>query len=508
MRREKEKVRGFGMGAWPVLFAFLLLLPPPERASAIPPASSESRLDTDGDGLTDSDEQTGRAAWEVEIQTNQLGWVEFDSSAQWVTRWPIRHVRAGRLSRSVSPPLPAALSLGARSSKAIRISTDGLIWLGSGEPPTPLKLGVNLPLSTPGLSGLVAVFWDELSVSFSRGVWVRTEGVGEGARTVVTWTGVRQERNPEEGLDFQLDYSAATRAYTFRYRAVPDLVFPVRALSTVGLRGPGTSCVARVVFNRAGVICPGMTVCLRPAITSPDRADTDGDGFTDGEEACRGWNPVRAEDGSADADGDGVAFADEIRLGTDPMKADTDGDGFTDGEEVAVNMNPLNPADSTEDFDGDGLCNDEEWCYGTDLHLADTDGDGVSDHREVVQGSDPTDAADGGKNPSAKMFAQVRMDPGAGPVGAWGAVFQLGKYRLRGRVFKGREQWAHCMMARGRSYTLDVYNREGFVEPPALTTDLRVDLESPVESTADNDRWFCSTAAVDAPGQVFGSWKR
>jgi YD repeat-containing protein len=49
-------------------------------------------------------------------------------------------------------------------------------------------------------------------------------------------------------------------------------------------------------------------------------------------------------DPNADADGDGLANAYEILLGTDPFNPDTDGDGFSDGLEVTAGSDPLNPA--------------------------------------------------------------------------------------------------------------------------------------------------------------------
>lgn len=42
-----------------------------------------------------------------------------------------------------------------------------------------------------------------------------------------------------------------------------------------------------------------------------------------------------------DADRDGLVWEDEREIGTDPNKADTDGDGYVDGEEVQGGFNPL-----------------------------------------------------------------------------------------------------------------------------------------------------------------------
>lgn len=67
----------------------------------------------------------------------------------------------------------------------------------------------------------------------------------------------------------------------------------------------------------------------------------------------------------ADADGDGLLYAEEIAAGTDPLNPDSDGDGLTDGAEVHTHhSNPL---------------------------LVNTDGDQVTDSREVQDGTDPAD---------------------------------------------------------------------------------------------------------------------
>ena len=51
----------------------------------------------------------------------------------------------------------------------------------------------------------------------------------------------------------------------------------------------------------------------------------------------------------ADADADGLSDTMEAELGTDPLNPDTDGDGWTDGDEVNVyGTDPLNP-DSNPD---------------------------------------------------------------------------------------------------------------------------------------------------------------
>jgi hypothetical protein len=56
-----------------------------------------------------------------------------------------------------------------------------------------------------------------------------------------------------------------------------------------------------------------------------------------------------------DMDGDGLLDVEEARLGTDPLNWDSDGDGFSDGEEVLVmGTDPLNADDSTSARRGPG----------------------------------------------------------------------------------------------------------------------------------------------------------
>ncbi len=146
--------------------------------------------------------------------------------------------------------------------------------------------------------------------------------------------------------------------------------------------------------------------------------DSDNDGLPDDWENTHFGDLNQSTDG--DPDGDNLTNAGEFTHGTDPNNADTDGDGWSDGDEVLVHgTDPLdpeshppgegsgseNPSTGNEttdpetgnesdpvDSDGDGLTDDEEATAGTDPLNPDSDGDGFSDGDEVAAGSDPLDA--------------------------------------------------------------------------------------------------------------------
>ncbi|WP_052843589.1 Rib/alpha-like domain-containing protein [Corynebacterium epidermidicanis] len=119
--------------------------------------------------------------------------------------------------------------------------------------------------------------------------------------------------------------------------------------------------------------------------TDPNKADTDGDGLNDGKEV----NDTKTDPKDSDTDGDGVEDGQEVTNGTDPNKIDTDGDGLTDGQEAGLGTDPKNP-----DTDGDGLNDGREVDLGTDPKDEDTDNGGVKDGEEVNNGTNPLDGKD------------------------------------------------------------------------------------------------------------------
>ena len=157
-------------------------------------------------------------------------------------------------------------------------------------------------------------------------------------------------------------------------------------------------------------------------LTSPTRADTDGDrlpdgsedpdrdGLTNRQEYVAWLHPRRADtDGDGlrdpweDRDRDGLSTIFEFRAGTHPRFADSDRDGIPDGN---------------EDGDRDNLTNRGEVRARTSPSRPDTDGDGFLDGDEVRAGSDPRER---GRSTPATAAADVPTLPEAPSCGIFPA---------------------------------------------------------------------------------------
>lgn len=97
----------------------------------------------------------------------------------------------------------------------------------------------------------------------------------------------------------------------------------------------------------------GLNDCDEEFVYHTERfnPDTDGDGYTDGEEVEKGYSPhygggLRLNE--VDSDRDGLMDAQEVQIGTSLMKADTDGDGISDFAEVSAKTDPLRVEGSDE----------------------------------------------------------------------------------------------------------------------------------------------------------------
>ena len=122
---------------------------------------------------------------------------------------------------------------------------------------------------------------------------------------------------------------------------------------------------------------------------------------------------ITAQPSGGDTDGDGLTDAQEQTLGTDPSKADTDGDSVPDSKEVGSDLakpidtdgdGKINAVD--KDDDNDGLFSVYENYKAAGVLNTDTDADGIPDYLDVDDDGDgvatPQEIADANKdgNPS------------------------------------------------------------------------------------------------------------
>lgn len=475
----------------------------------LPNVSDPLMPDTDMDTIGDRQELIGLAAWHIQM-TNACDWVEPGAGAQWITNWPEGSVSGGFVDSAFAAPLAASIRMGDFTGTSIRVSSDGLILIDSAAPSNAPPPDVNQALPADGLGALLAVFWDDLCVSSSTGVWMAASGTGNTARVIVTWVGasVNGTCGQDEGLDVQCEYRADTRAFTFRYRQAAGKTFPLHALCTIGVQGGAPFSLARVVFNQPGIIQPHTSIILSPSPSDPRNTDSDTDGWQDGREADLGMNPGSYDDPDADADGDGLSLAQEAVLGTDPLNIDTDGDGFTDGQEYEYQMDPLSPDDPAGDDDQDGLTNWEEWSRGTNPELADTDGDGITDWHEAMQGSDPLDFSDFGAPPEETVEVEMFLNAGVtgDPFRAGGTVFQMGQYQLRRPPGATGTTAAFVRVAKGRLYEMSVFSLEGVPQESPVTTSFQIDGMDPVPLPGMN-RWLAGSVVIDSGFSVVGTRK-
>ncbi|MGK0185409.1 MAG: hypothetical protein ACI9R3_001187 [Verrucomicrobiales bacterium] len=163
-----------------------------------------------------------------------------------------------------------------------------------------------------------------------------------------------------------------------------------------GLTGPTLRITGNVVTGASGI--SGFQIAR-------STLDTDGDGMPDVWEDANGLDPEVA-DADQDQDEDGLTNIAEFIAGTNPTKNDTDSDGLLDGVETGtgiwVDASNTGTNPRAADTDKDGLSDKVETNTGifvsatdtgSDPNNVDTDGDGSSDGTEVAAGSNPVDAS-------------------------------------------------------------------------------------------------------------------
>jgi uncharacterized protein (DUF1800 family) len=130
---------------------------------------------------------------------------------------------------------------------------------------------------------------------------------------------------------------------------------------------------------------------LKLEINATARQDADLDGLPEFWEQENGLSDDNKPDALADIDGDGLTALEEMARGSHPLRADTDGDGLSDGLEIGL---PQGTSPALRDSDGDTIPDNLEVSLVAALSL-DADGDGSPDVWELRQGTQPTVAGDG-----------------------------------------------------------------------------------------------------------------
>ncbi|TAK95582.1 MAG: DUF1800 family protein, partial [Verrucomicrobia bacterium] len=213
------------------------------------------------------------------------------------------------------------------------------------------------------------------------GIWTNTPGIGG------------ESFGPHDVVArFKNASGQGTLLYSNRLDRDTRIILDFPATNVLASGGPNTT-----EFVRTGPLVSNVSFYIQFDYAQLEAdtnalADADGDGLPRWWEEDNHLSDSNAADAMSDKDGDGLTALQEYNGGvnsTDPNKADTDGDGLSDGEERALGTNPLKP-----DTDGDGLTDYEEvrGLPASNPLLADSDSDGASDTLERRVGTNPMSA--------------------------------------------------------------------------------------------------------------------
>lgn len=337
--------------------------------------------DTDGDGLTDSEE---------------LGCIRSDlpvPTAAGLNMEDLTEQFSDSNTACIDVPLPHPVTIRGKTFTKAAVDPNGMVYLR-----LPTDSGaISRSPGTADLSDLASVarepttivlapFWDNLERDPESGSAIRVGTLVHGTRYCNVFEfsnlGFPNRSFATDRISFRLIVPGGICAAEdpFAYVQYTEALGQGNGASaSIGFQGDGGRPRHGWGWRRPGMVQTGLALTFLMGYgTRPTMEDTDGDGLSDHEELF----PSSETQPALDA--------------TDPLLSDTDGDGLNDGWERNYGYNPLSPNDPAADTDNDGLADLEESKWGTNPHSADSDGDGTNDAVEARQCSDPADAGDGG----------------------------------------------------------------------------------------------------------------
>jgi len=193
---------------------------------------------------------------------------------------------------------------------------------------------------------------------------------------------------------------------------------------------------------------------------------------------------------SNDMDGDGLSFYHEVYIyHTDILLSDTDGDGYSDGDEVAHGYSPRHGDRLLlVDVDSDGDLLNDYWeiLLGSDLLNVDSDGDSYEDGHEVLNGFSPVSESytpvtksiivDRSSQKLSYYFGEVILDSFPVSTGLYYTPTPLGEYEVLKKVpvkhyfganysFPDTKWNLHFLTQRAGFYIHGAYWHDNFGQP-------------------------------------------
>ncbi|WP_461422263.1 M4 family metallopeptidase [Ketobacter sp.] len=271
----------------------------------------------------------------------------------------------------------------------------------------------------------LADYWS-LSASEGAANWqVNSQWASDGEQSLMMagledsqFASVEMQRFVEAGT-LSFDYRTSTE---YQYDFLQVLIDGEEVLNVSGLEegrfevdlSSGPHRIQFVYVRDESLMENENKVWIDNLVFSSRTADSDADGMADGWETSWGLDSNDPADALLDGDEDGLTNLEEFLNSTNPQSADSDEDGLNDGDEVHVHLtspvlsdtdadaipdlfevtnrlDPLDAADAMQDADSDGATNLDEYITSTDPNDALSVAVRVTSFLETFEESVPAD---------------------------------------------------------------------------------------------------------------------